>query len=89
MFPRRAFPGGGGFGFGGTAAEAAFQHFGEIDNIGAAAFALATGTGELRARPSGEGPGGGWVLDGTASHVLDGDRADSLALVASTAASGG
>lgn len=46
---------------------------------GAAAFAADS----LRARRS-DGDGDGWVLDGTASHVLDGDRADSLALVAST-----
>ena len=43
---------------------------------GAAGFAADT----LRAQRSGDG----WVLDGTVSHVLDGDRADSLALVAST-----
>ena len=46
----------------------------------AAGFAAEPADGSLRARRSGDG----WVLDGTVSHVLDGDRADSLALVAST-----
>lgn len=43
---------------------------------GAAAFS----TGTVRARPDGDG----WVLDGTAHHVLDGDRAESIAVVAAT-----
>ncbi|MEU5880575.1 acyl-CoA dehydrogenase family protein [Spirillospora sp. NPDC047279] len=34
-------------------------------------------TGGVTARPD----GGGWILDGTARHVLDGDRADRLAVV--------
>jgi alkylation response protein AidB-like acyl-CoA dehydrogenase len=43
---------------------------------GAAAFAADT----VRARRAGDG----WVLDGTARHVVDGDRADSIAVVAAT-----
>ena len=43
---------------------------------GAAAFSADT----VHARPDGDG----WVLDGTARHVLDGDRADHLAVVATT-----
>jgi alkylation response protein AidB-like acyl-CoA dehydrogenase len=41
---------------------------------GAAAFAAGT----VAARPAGEG----WVLAGTAKHVIDGDRADEVAVVA-------
>ncbi len=41
---------------------------------GAAAYAA----GEVRARRDGDG----WVLDGIARHVVDGDRADELAVVA-------
>jgi alkylation response protein AidB-like acyl-CoA dehydrogenase len=41
---------------------------------GAAAYA----EGEVRARRDGDS----WVLDGTARHVVDGDRADELAVVA-------
>jgi alkylation response protein AidB-like acyl-CoA dehydrogenase len=43
---------------------------------GAAAFAADT----VRARPAGDR----WVLDGAAAHVVDGDRAESLAVVAAT-----
>jgi alkylation response protein AidB-like acyl-CoA dehydrogenase len=43
---------------------------------GAVAFAA----GEVRARPDGDG----WVLDGPARHVIDGDRADEIAVVAGT-----
>lgn len=43
---------------------------------GAVAFAADT----VRARPDGDG----WVLDGSAAHVVDGDRADSVAVVADT-----
>lgn len=43
---------------------------------GAVAFAADT----VRARRDGDG----WVLDGSAGHVIDGDRADSLAVVATT-----
>jgi len=43
---------------------------------GAAAFAAGT----VRARRDGVG----WVLDGTAAHVVDGDRAASIAVVAAT-----
>ena len=43
---------------------------------GAAAFAADT----VRARPDSDG----WVLDGTARHVIDGDRADEVAVVAAT-----
>ena len=44
---------------------------------GAAVFAADT----VRARPEGDT----WVLAGTARHVIDGDRADELAVVAATA----
>ena len=37
--------------------------------------------GDLRAEPEGDG----WRIEGTARHVMDGDRADELALVARTA----
>ena len=43
---------------------------------GAVAFAAA----DVRARRHGEG----WVLDGTTAHVVDGDRADQIAVVAAT-----
>jgi alkylation response protein AidB-like acyl-CoA dehydrogenase len=43
---------------------------------GTVAFAADT----VRARRDGDG----WVLDGSARHVVDGDRADSLAVVAAT-----
>ncbi len=43
---------------------------------GAAAFA----SGTVRGRPDGDG----WVLGGTAHHVVDGDRAESIAVVADT-----
>lgn len=43
---------------------------------GTAAFAAET----VLARPG----DGGWVLDGTAAHVVDGDRADDIAVVAAT-----
>ena len=49
-------------------------------STGAAAFAA----GAVTARRDGDG----WVLSGTARHVLDGDRADSLAIVASPAEGG-
>ena len=35
-------------------------------------------------RSTARADGDGWVLDGTAPHVLDGDRADELAVVAAT-----
>jgi alkylation response protein AidB-like acyl-CoA dehydrogenase len=41
---------------------------------------VAFAAGEVRARPDGDG----WVLDGTARHVVDGDRADEIAVVAGT-----
>jgi alkylation response protein AidB-like acyl-CoA dehydrogenase len=43
---------------------------------GAVAFAA----DDVRARPDGDG----WVLDGTTKHVVDGDRADEVAVVAGT-----
>lgn len=60
---------------------------------GAAAFSVRSvtarpdGHGHGDGRGDGEGrgdAGGGWRLDGTARHVVDGDRADEVAVVAST-----
>ncbi len=48
---------------------------------GTAAFAADA----VRARPDGDG----WVLDGTARFVLDGDRADEVAVVATTSSGSG
>jgi alkylation response protein AidB-like acyl-CoA dehydrogenase len=45
-----------------------------------AAGAVAFAAGDVRARPDGDG----WGLDGTARHVIDGDRADEIAVVAGT-----
>jgi alkylation response protein AidB-like acyl-CoA dehydrogenase len=42
--------------------------------------AVADSPGTVRARADGDG----WVLDGSARHVLDGDRADEVAVVAAT-----
>src|SRR5690606_30093048 len=54
------------------------QLLGAVCAGGTGAGAFSTGT--VRARPDGDG----WVLDGTAHHVLDGDRAESIAVVAAT-----
>lgn len=55
---------------------------------GAAAFAgSATGPGAWPAAPTitaEPGPDGAWLLSGTARHVLDGDRAEQVAVVAAT-----
>src|SRR5690606_1719258 len=48
---------------------------------GAAAFSADT--------VSATADGDGWVLSGTAAHVVDGDRADRIAVVASTGDGGG
>lgn len=45
---------------------------------GALTGALALGEGTVRAEPA----GGGWRLEGTARYVVDGDRADEIAVVA-------
>ena len=52
---------------------------------GGATGAVAFAADAVRARRNGgdgRGDGGGWVLDGTARHVVDGDRADDIAVVA-------
>jgi alkylation response protein AidB-like acyl-CoA dehydrogenase len=50
---------------------------------GGATGAVAFGADLVRARRAddGDGTGDGWVLDGTARHVVDGDRADDIAVV--------
>ena len=61
-----------------AAAEARGPLLGAVCSGGTGAVAFAAG--EVRSRPDGDG----WVLDGTARHVIDGDRADEIAVVAST-----
>jgi len=58
--------------------EARAQLLGAACACGTGAVAFAADS--VRARPDGEG----WALDGTARHVIDGDRADQLAVVATT-----
>jgi alkylation response protein AidB-like acyl-CoA dehydrogenase len=50
---------------------------------GTGAAAFAAGTAHAR------GDGDGWLLGGTARHVIDGDRADEIAVVAGTEAGAG
>ncbi len=62
----------------GGATEARRALLGAVCAGGTGAVAFAADT--VRARRD----GGGWVLDGEAHHVIDGDRAEALAVVATT-----
>jgi alkylation response protein AidB-like acyl-CoA dehydrogenase len=59
-------------------AASAEQSHGLLGAVCAGSTGAAAFTGDVRAERSGDD----WVLHGTARHVLDGDRADSVAVVA-------